>query len=112
MTTLAAPKSVPLAMLGDDFAAKAGVRGEQSERDQAVRLAAAHRLGEIERAVLGLAGQPVEAAPDQTFEAVREMVAPKELAAIDLAGGKILDLRDLLDEAVARDDSASGCRAV
>ena len=51
--------------LGRDFTTEGGVGGEQSERDQAVRLAAAHRLGEVERAVLALSGKPLEAALDQ-----------------------------------------------
>ena len=75
-----------------------------------MRLAAAHRLREVEGAVLGLAGQPLEAAPDQEFEAGREVVALEELAPVDLARRKILDLRNLLDEAVACDDGARGAK--
>ena len=65
MTTLAAPKSSPPVSLGTTSRRRAGSAGEQTERDQAVRLAAAHRLGEIERSVVALAGEPFEAALDQ-----------------------------------------------
>ena len=111
MTTLAAPKSSDAGQLGRDFATEGGVGSEQPERDQAVRLTAAHRLGEVERAVLALAGEPIEAALDQKLQAGGEVVAPEELAPVDLARREILDLRDLLDETVARDHARWGCRA-
>ncbi len=102
---MAAPNSAGW-RVRQNFLAQGGISREQPERDQAVRLAAAHRLGEIEGAVIGLAGQPLEAAPDQEFQPSREIVAAKERTTVDLAGREILNLRDLLDEAVARDDSA------
>ena len=55
--------------LRHDLATQGGIGREQPKRDQAVRLAAAHRLRQIERAVLALAGQPLEAAPDQELQA-------------------------------------------
>ena len=110
ITTLAAPNSAPLANFGHDLATQGGISREQPERDQAVRLATAHGLREIERAVLALAGQPLETAPDQQVQSLREVVALEERAPIDPAGRKILDLRNLFDEAIAFDDSAWGAQ--
>jgi hypothetical protein len=70
-----------------------------------VGFTAAHGLGEVEGTVVSRAGQPVETAPDEPLQAIREMIVPKKVASIDFGGGKILDLSDLLDEAVARDES-------
>jgi len=100
-----------LAAAGDrrgDLPTQGGVLGDQAERDQAVGLAAAHGLGEVEGAILRAAGQPIEPAPDQQLEAIGEEIAAEELSSVDLAGGQGLDLSDLLDQAVALDESARG----
>jgi hypothetical protein len=89
-----------------DLPTQGGVRSEQPERNQAVRLTTAHGLRQIERAISALAGQSLEAAPDQEIEALGEVIAPEERAAVDLEGGEILNLRYLFDEAVAAHDLA------
>jgi hypothetical protein len=66
-----------------------------------VRLTTAHRLRKIERAVLALAREPIEPAPNQQVQPRREIVTLEERAPIDLARGKILNLGNLFDEAVA-----------
>ena len=48
----------------DHLVAQLRVRREQPERDQAVRLAAAHRLGEIESSVVRPSGEPFKASLD------------------------------------------------
>jgi hypothetical protein len=63
-----------------------------------VRLATAHRLRQIERAVLAFAGQPLKAAPDQQFQPLGEVVTLEKRPAIDLAGREVLDLCDLFDQ--------------
>ena len=52
----------------DDLPTQGGIGREQSEGDQAVRLAAAHRLRQIECAVVAFAGKPLEATPDQEIQ--------------------------------------------
>jgi hypothetical protein len=71
-----------------------------------VRLAAAHRLREIKGAILTLAGEAFEPASDQQLEAGREIIPLKEGASSDPVRRKILDLRDLFNEAIAFHDSA------
>jgi hypothetical protein len=63
ITTLAVSNSAPLESLGTTSRRRAG-SAEQPKRDQAVGLAATHGLRQIERAVLALTGQALEAAPD------------------------------------------------
>src|SRR4051812_6028669 len=84
--------------------AKSRVGREEAERDQAMRLAAAHCLGEIEGTVLRLTGQAVKTALDQELQARSEVVASEEVPTIHPAGREILDLRNLFDQAVAGDD--------
>src|SRR5215831_13062173 len=68
-------------------------------------LATSHRLGEIKRTIFALARQSIEPTPDEKLQPGGEVVAPEEGASIDAAGCEILDLRYLLDEAVAGDDT-------
>ena len=95
-----------LSALRHDLTTQGGISREQPERDQAVRLAAAHGLREIECAVLALTSEPLKAAPDQEVQSLREVVALEESAPINLTGREILDLRDLFDQAVAFHDCA------
>jgi hypothetical protein len=69
-------------------------------------LSTAHCLSEIERAIIGLTSEAFEAPFDQTPQSVCEVVPAEELAAIDLAGCEILDLSDLLDQAIAGHEAA------
>ena len=57
--------------------------GQQSEGQQVVRLAAAHRLGELEHPLGRLPLQPAEALGEQRAHALGEVVLGKELARID-----------------------------
>lgn len=68
----------------DHIAAQLGVCRESSERDEAVGLTVAHRLGEIERPVIAASGEPFETALDQPLQSISEMVAAEKLAAIYL----------------------------
>jgi hypothetical protein len=90
----------------DHLAAQLRVRREQSERYEAMGLAAAHRLREIEGSVVAPSREPFEASLDQPFQAVGEMVAAEKLTAVDPAMREVLDLRHLFDQAVARNSWA------
>lgn len=66
----------------------------------------------MESAILALAGQPFETLFDEPPEAVGEIVPAKEFATFDPAAGKILDLRYLLDQAVAGHEGVRGALLV
>jgi hypothetical protein len=80
-----------------DLMTQSGISRQQPERNLAMRFAATHSLRQIERAVLAFARQPLEAAPNQQLQSLREIIPLEERAPIDLAGREILDLCDLLD---------------
>ena len=71
-------------------------------------LTAAHRLGEIESSVVGLAGKALEPAVDEKLQSSGKMISAKKLSAFNFAGSEIVNLSNLLDEAVAGHD-AVGC---
>jgi hypothetical protein len=85
----------------DYLAPQLRVLGEQSERYEAVGLTAAHRLGEIEGAVIASPGEPFEPAFDEPLQAIGEVVTAEKLVTVDSVAWEVLDLRYLLDEAVA-----------
>jgi hypothetical protein len=77
---------------------------EQPEGNEAMRLAAAHGLGEIKGAIVGRAGEALEPASHQKAEALGEVISSEKLSALDMTRAELFELRDLLDEAVARHD--------
>jgi hypothetical protein len=77
-----------------------------------VRLAPTHRLGEIEGSIVAPSREPFKTPLDQPFQAVSEVVAAEKLAAVDDAARKVFDLRDLLDEAIARNGRARPAKYV
>jgi hypothetical protein len=93
-----------------DLSTQSGISREQPKGNQAVRLAAAHGQGEIERAVFAFSGKPLKPAPDQKLQTRSEVIALEEYTAIDFAGRKILNLRHLFHQAVTFHNWAGGAQ--
>jgi hypothetical protein len=64
--------------------------------------AAAHRLREIECAILSLASESFEAAVNEEIQAIGKEIPAKKLSSVNLAQSKLFELSNLLNEAVAR----------
>ena len=62
-------------------------------------------MRQVESAILAPPGQPFEATCDQPLQAISEVIPAEELATIDPVLLKVINLRNLFDEAIARHHS-------
>ena len=77
---------------------------QQAERDHHVRLAATHRLGQLEHRLVGLARQPQQALTEELRHAVGDVVAREELAAVAFVADEVGQVLDTLAHPVVVDD--------
>jgi hypothetical protein len=106
MTTLAAPNSSPAENFGTISRRRTGSAASSPNAIKLCCFAPAHGLGEVERAIVTFPGQALKPPRYQQFKSGSKVVPLEESVTVDLAGGKILNLRHLLDQAIAFDNRA------
>ncbi len=94
----------PLGQLrGQYLGAQVRMPRQQAEGGHHVRLAAAHRLGQLEGGLIGLAGQAQQALAEQRLHAGGDVVAGEEGAPVAFVGDEVREVLDGLGHPIVVD---------
>ena len=74
------------------------IRGEKTETDEQVRLAATHRLLQVENSLRGSAGETGDALADEVLHTLSDVRLLEERCAVTFCGNQLIELFNLVAE--------------